>query len=1494
MGPINKVSKGLHTDSSFQYQPKESYRFALNAVQETEVGDAGSISNEQSNEICASFPVGYTPLGKVYIGDGETVVCLVKDDETASEIGILDDACVYTTHMNDLDTANEKLDFRLDKKIQLTYRLRRGCERTIYFVDGNKPPRYFNFEAIEEFKTGGDYDAEKFKLFKTFNDIPEFNNIEIVEGGVLPSGSYNFSIQYLDEDLNPTEWISTTDTVIIYNDTTGSRLFSEIRGSTNAKTIYQDFGITGKAISMEISNLNDSFPFYRIAVIEANNGSGQVSNVLYSSEQSTGNPTFVYTGEVGDYTKGTLNEISAFNTILEKVDHIEQVENRLVLSNVEGKKVNFCGLQKYASRITADISYDNIKLDSISSKSNPKRGEVHTENVGYMPGEIYSFGIVYVFKDGTSSPVFHIPGKATGAVSDMDSDNMLDNTFYVDNDSCDSNDYWGVNSQGVSLKDSNVRHHRFPRRSVVEKPLLTKEDLGGGGDTPGVNYELRVDITGVIDIGETRDPIYYRAIFSRDGYAPLYSYNSIDVTTYRAGEVGGINPAFQDILIFTDPGVLSGFVVEELTPSGYAEPIDLDYNLRVINGSTGFSAVDSEYTSDIFGITFNNIDKPETVDTLGEDVVGYYIVRNSRETHNRTVLDTGVMLPLIEEVVGGTDKFVSHGHLMPDSNRKKEDVFALIHPEHKFNGEELKNTTEYLQEGQYTVSSQNYSTLLTQDVMPGTSYDSSVNTRREKDSDGFTLNNSLRNSNVDYSTVSPTVLATGGEIVETFYLDTLFNKTITDTDLNRKNIYNLSADNKIGIVHLDKKLNLAAFNDKLPYVIMKRNLSNPYANFRNSVYYKEHTNPIAFSSDTGNTSEEIYNGDSYISSMKYLSTMFYSIKMRKRDSKSGLFNFILGGLAIIAGVLITVGTLGLGAPIGIAAIGFGTTQLSTGFKKEQLAKVYGDLYDQGLEDTVDDNYTSGVFNTGDSQEDDEIQWFQDSISDLWFESNVNMNWRVGNTVGLTDFINSPTGYNTEAFKSYALEKVTVLDSKADGGRTYQGFSKAELYEVNKDFTRRDKQKGYFALGLEYDCCSECNEEFPHRIHYSEQSFQEELTDNYRVFLPNNYRDIEGETGVITNMFRIQNNLYIHTEEALWHLPQNIQERVTGDIVSFIGTGSFFELPPRKIVDDQNGHSAGTKSKWGMIKTPYGVFFPNERQASFYLFTGNKIDSLSTSDNFNWFKNNMKLLGEDGHFISTYDSRKERVLFTKNDKISEVLDNSWTMSYSLKTNTWASWHSYIPDFYMQTPNKFYTWKKGDEKIWKHNTIGSYQNFYGVKYPHIIEYVGISQTLETKVWEHIKLFTEAQKYNPIMEEFFEERFITFNKAVIYNARQCTGEMGLIVKDTQDNEEDYLSQQIVNQVGNNILIDKNERDWSLNDIRDIRVDYESPIWDTNIDSLQENYYIDKKLNTASLDENKSWEQLESLRGKYLVVRLIFDTFDDVKLIFNYSVQNEVSSER
>ena len=119
-----------------------------------------------------------------------------------------------------------------------------------------------------------------------------------------------------------------------------------------------------------------------------------------------------------------------------------------------------------------------------------------------------------------------------------------------------------------------------------------------------------------------------------------------------------------------------------------------------------------------------------------------------------------------------------------------------------------------------------------------------------------------------------------------------------------------------------------------------------------------------------------------------------------------------------------------------------------------------------------------------------------------------------------------------------------------------------------------------------------------------------------------------------------------------------------------------------------------------------------------------------------------------------------------------------------------------------------------------------------------------------------------------------------------------MNIKVKDSES--EDYLYNQVSNLNNDEIIADRSERNWNINNLRDIRTDYNQTIFISDLASLQTEYFIDKILNNASIDYNKDWTELESFRDKYLVVRLIFDKFADVKLLLNFSGEHETQSFR
>ena len=1918
---ITETNNGLHQDNSLQTQPKGTYRFGLNAVNETDDGDEFFRSNEESNEHCSYLKEDFVPIGKEYITNNEVIIFSVSKDNVISEIGILKNNCNYEVHVNDEDSSDEdKLGFSVEHQIQATYRLRRGCERTVYFTDDNRKPRYYNFDKPQDFKNdNGTWAGKKFNLIKEYNSIPEFKKVEVLDsGGVLEPGSYNISIQYLDEGLNPSEWIITSPIINIYNDLS-NKDFLDINGSINSQTDYINFPATSKSIKVEFDNLDENYPFYRLAFIEATNGTGMVSSVKYTDTIPVSKNFFIYTGENAS-EEGTQEEILFFNEVIYKANSIEQIENRLVLANTEGKQVNYCKLQKYASRIKADMITKKVITNQLIDPRNTKNPTVHfgdmiTGGTGYMPGEIYSFGIVYVFEDGSLSPVFHIPGKnptldesmvfSPGPnVYPMDIDNESANNRYIDNDNCGTNEYWGLDSEGETLQGKPVRHHRFPLRSKIGIPLVKEETDMGTGEQTFVYYRVELTATGTITLPVNCTQEEIDAGTCTPVSAPPFQVR----VTY---EVDGVE---EEMIVNIDPSLLSNPVnlleysnlyttsniviikIEEADENGVitdvtsgVSPKGLTYVALPVNSSNTIEG--KVYSTEIFGIKFSGVDMPSLDDTNGEKIIGYYIVRNERTENEKTILDSGVLTPTLKN-----NKYIGHGLLgvdVNDTTKLSKDLFGLIHPEHKFNNREYSNYDYIKQEGNFDIIKRNYSKTLYNDVLDGSSYNSDAHKDGNDDGrnkDGWCLTTINRDNYLRFK-IKEDFEILDDDIKERFYLKATESRDIND---GSNAAYNISCDNKVGMIQFEQdEINPVVNN--LPYVYLGRNISDSYSNFRTLPYYKESINIEKF--NNGTSESTIFNGDTYVCPMRYTNTVFWDNRVAKRAGRTSAWNYIIGGLLVAIGTVLLIfggsGSLVIGA--GIAIIGGGALFIASGVERDMMVKAYYEEYAKGLRETAlddwvdafykyrDNFYTqlfgfSGNGGTGGSgPSDDEIQWIGDTLTDLWFESTINISLRHKMMSDAPTFLDAPgiieTGNNTvlrtwEYFGNYYTtsdsrypvskldkhinKKLLVYDSQRKDNRQYIGAALGEWYQVNPDYHRKNVQKIFYHLALEYDCCSECQEDFPHRWHWSEQSFQEELTDNYRIFLPNNYKDLEGETGEITNVFKIGNNLFMHTEEALWQIPRNYQERVTDQIISFIGTGSYGEIPAQKVVDDENGNSAGSKHKWGLIKIPDGVLFPSENQRKIYQFNGQQLKPISDIGLSNWFQNKMELMINKDYynssgklypyndnpsnpfgsgFISAYDSKKQRVIFTKKDyllnpeilqnsdfeicinngqviyfqnfnqtiqtyqsngwnyvglenckikfqrdvlrtrtetrqittkipntsdiivwldtsgsfdtdarnqiktaidswllsyslsnpdwsgtlhyieapgpsggqterwldslryakdniyggniigkdivlvsfvneaapdyhggsfdydidapttaylsdysnfvathaqlnsfyglsypivftglgitseylktvlaaikgvsyTLSEVnallpnpgvsdwnimktalqspnpypdngiggldqygwrvltnrywsgsgqiitaeqfqldmdeflqgivtteeievevtyveteytyvdgivieepviADNSWTISYSLKQGSWISWHSYLPNFYISVPDKFYSWKYGNDSIWKHNRKGHYQEFYGQQYPYILEYVSSSNPLTTKVWDYLMFLVEVKKFNFDMNEFYDINNAFFNKIIAYNSRQCSGLMNIKVKDYNQGEDDYMFEQINNLNNDEIIVDRNERNWSINNLRDIRINYSEPIFKSDLLSLQDNYFIDKVLNENSIDYDKDWSELESFRDKYLVVRLIFDNFAEhtqhengtVKMLMNFSMESETNSSR
>ena len=1299
---VSKVYTGLHNDNNPLDQPQGCHRFALNAVNEAKDGQKLNLSNERAALLATLIPEGHYILGDRYLEDNTTALIITNPTTGHSEIGLVHKDEVYRTVVS-----TNVLNLRISHQCDTTYRLRRGKERVLYWVDGFNRPRSFNFEREFDYynnlyktylKGGGDpntYPGEKFEesafdLIKSYKSVPSFTDVDVVEVGSIVPGSYNFSIQYVDNDLNPTEWITTSNTVNIYNDAVDGAYY-KIRGSRNVNNGYQQFDPANKSIRLTITNLDTDFPYYRIAIIVDTNVLGQPTQVFASDVQSTSNSVFLYSGNNSALTQITLEDILIKNEVIFAPNHIEQIENRLILANTRGQLVNWCEFQKFASKIKTDLATKEVILNSTLSEPNVKNAKSTFIYRGYMPGEAYSLGICWLFADGTVSPTFHIPGPSPDDTSATLLPYIVENTLYEDIHNCSTNNYWAKDYLGDSLVGSQVRHHRFPFRSDINEPLFTRTGesaiiqkhkltfkfslvSGQTWPTDGSGDDLVIPYKIVYKIGSTGSNVTIsKSAIKGQLDTDITIYDDVDALGNVSGTPGtmAISGVTEGVLLIEAGSITDYITSGVLTVSGTY----VNYDAETVNN------VDR---SNIFGIQLSNIEKPS------DDVIGFYIVRNERRDDDKLVVDNAVFGPMIEN-----NQYKAFGLLMPKQyytvtgcnggtkNSGKELSYYkrgswFFNPEFQFfsrktgfNNVNVQGTMvptavnlPSWKDEYWDPACSDHRGVYIQDVQPGTSFNPDVN--KGSDSDGFDMIIGYRNTTVNYQILSYNFPAQE----RTFYISASNYQPYND-DL----LYNVSSDNKIGVmvtetdIDTEKFYNTGNKNNYLLYAALTRDNISAYANFMTRPYYKEHNDAFLFGGASIINGVSVFNGDAMISPISISSSVYYDTVVASRKKKSKVWQIVVGAVLVVAGVVAAVLTAGASLPLSAAAISYGVSLAVAGFKFEQFKNMIDEDYSKGLGECVTDGDVYACIDRNIATADDTIRWFGDLVSSMYIESSVMFGLRDGLTSGVVDFMDSPSDFQEDTYRSYLTEKLTTIDRDQGSGRLYKGYATAEFYSMNLDYLRFNKETVNIHLPLEYDCCADANETFTTRVWWSEQSFQEETVDNYRVFLPNNYTDIEGEHGQITDLFKQGNALYVHCREALFQLPQNVQERVTGEIVSFIGTGSFFSIPPRKVIDDNLG-SGGTQHKWATVKTIYGVLFVNEIENKVYILA-EKLREISNEGLRNWFKENLRsYLNQQFYtelgvgyanennpanpagigYLAAYDTRHNRYILTKKDYI----------------------------------------------------------------------------------------------------------------------------------------------------------------------------------------------------------------------------------------------------
>lgn len=228
------------------------------------------------------------------------------------------------------------------------------------------------------------------------------------------------------------------------------------------------------------------------------------------------------------------------------------------------------------------------------------------------------------------------------------------------------------------------------------------------------------------------------------------------------------------------------------------------------------------------------------------------------------------------------------------------------------------------------------------------------------------------------------------------------------------------------------------------------------------------------------------------------------------------------------------------------------------------------------------------------------------------------------------------------------------------------------------------------------------------------------------------------------------------------------------------------------------------------------------------------------------------------------------------------DCSWTVAYSPLTESWISYYSFKPNYYVNYHNYFQTGLNTDDVtfgLWSHlSFLSSYQVFYGQLYPFTIEYPNQTQ-LVNSVIQDVEFYLDVRKYYN-KYDYTDIYGQGFNKAVIYNNHQNTGLLNLFHQKENDMRQ-LLDYPKFNSDSIDILQSEIHGKWSFNYLYNSIKNEKAglPVWKNDCSQ------VDKFLDSRLLNYRSTYR--DRMRGDYFLVRLTQDIESRYKMLFRFAFE-------
>jgi hypothetical protein len=1265
----NTPVKGLVTDLDDSLISKDLWTHMRNGTVSSHKGNQQFLQNEPANLLCINLQ--YTPIGFVKILDNRWVI--FSTDNTNSEIGIFNESnCTYEVVAN-----NTCLNFNTSFLIRGAFKESFDGSETIYWTDsGRNPRRKLNLNKVpykikktkddacktKEYTTDLDCDA---LLMTPKLDVPCIN-VKLGASGNLKNGVYQFGIAY----------------------TINQQRVSEFYSITHPEAIWAHNNI-GQSMILDIDGIDQDFPEYELIVIYTQLGITTAKRIGFFN--TFNNRHSITSVEKAEYINIPLEEIITKRPYYYAADDVVSNDQYILWSGVTSKpELNY---QKTALKIKTKWVLYEVPADYYARGGNKK---------GYYRGEVYTFGIQWLYNTGEWSSAFHIAGrkpegaelnKATGpdvyeiSIKDCEVDTNIRNFEVYDtskktkttNDTKECNEkiitegdmsYWESTDTYPNntimfgdLACKPIRHHKFP--SECNAPRY--KNGGSAINILGVkfeNIEHPKDENGV----EIDTIVGYRIVRGdRKGNRSIISKGLFkNVRSYR--ETINEQDDNQEVLYPNYP-------YNDLRP----DPFISSFQTYFKKQERDFRPL-SDYKKDQF--TFYS---PETL--FNKISLGDEFILDTEETG---------------AVTTGFEEVFNH----PRGKALNNSIFWLAITVGAIDGvlslfgkkcvTSVKDNTIKIAttvgEDNYVTTTINNNVLGHKLVEECESLISGLSIR-----DVLALQNPIEKVAKLALKILQTAVSAGMAVY--FAMNTAQNIIDTITEFQPYRKYALQANSKCLLnefrcvernfrrKHIDyyqylydglNSVNGQTFNnfkrEDSVYIKLNSEVANPKKKDTSRKTMSEAAicaTPFKkFQTEAsmyyGGIKRRITNQYGQIDSIRYLDTGYCVNRLTDKSpvgSRIRVYSTdaIFGGDTFISKMSIKSSHQFFTQNIANQNFPDGTEYDYTLYRNIGYPRFWFDStkYDVGelivagkIPNKLPQNRYN--FDCGKTERsnnkltfDNKLGYFylsNNGVLEFFVESEYNLDYRDYKNE-IQNFYSKSYSNLTELFRSDRLDT-------------------PEEFVYDESYSKELVENSIFQQVIDYDPLIKYYEYYKNRVIYSLPAFKDQKSDNWLTYLTNNYYDFPmSEFGNLTGMHAVDNQqiMFLFDKSAPYITIGRDELQLDGSGTKVtIGDGGLFAREPRPLLHTDY-YYGNSQSRWAFINTQFGSFYPSQRQGRIFNYSG-KIDEISRQGMHFWFKQFLpsKLLEQFPDFkdkdnpvtgvglLTVFDNTDEKYYITKRD------------------------------------------------------------------------------------------------------------------------------------------------------------------------------------------------------------------------------------------------------